>query len=43
MTPRYELRDLDAMNIIRLWMVRMTSGGELRVLDVMNSSGLYMT
>ena len=43
MTLGCELRDLDAMNSLGLWMIRKTLGGKLRVLDVMNSLGLYMT
>ena len=31
------------MNNSMLWMRRMTSGGKLRVLDVMNNLGLYVT
>ena len=34
---------LNAMNKSRLWWALMTSGHELRALDTMNNSGLWIT
>ena len=42
MIPGHELRALDAMNNLGLWMTRMTSGCELKALDATNSLGLWM-
>ena len=39
----HELRALDAMNNLGLWMKRATMGHELRALNVMSSSRLWMT
>ena len=39
----HELSNLDGMKNSGLWMIKMTLGGALKALDIMNSSGLYMT
>ena len=38
-----ELRALDAMNNLELWLRGTNLGHELRALDAMNSSRLWMT
>ena len=43
MTPGYELRALDAMNNLGLWMTLMTLGHELRALHIMKSVGPWLT
>ena len=42
-TPGRELKALDAMNNLNLWLTRMTLGYELRVPDDMNDSRFEMT
>ena len=39
----YELKLLDGMNILGLWMVEMILGRVPTTLNVMNNSRLYMT
>ena len=41
MTPGYELRALDVMNNLGLWMTYTTLGYELKALDVMNNLELW--
>ena len=43
MTPSSELRALDAMNSLGLWLTRTTLGHGLNALDAMNNSRLHMT
>ena len=43
MTLGLELKALDAMNNLELWLRGITPGHEFRALDAMNSSGLWMT
>ena len=38
-----ELRALDAMNNLGLWLTRTTPGHELNALNTMNNSRLWMT
>ena len=38
-----ELRALDAMNNLGLWLAKTTLGRELNALNAMNSSRLWMT
>ena len=42
MALRHELRALDAMNKLRLWMICATLSHELKAMDAMNSSTLWM-
>ena len=39
----HELRALDVMNNLELWLRGTTMGDELRALDAMKRSGLWMT
>ena len=43
MTLGREHKALDAMNHLRLWMIRMIMCNELKHLDAMNNLGLRMT
>ena len=43
MTRGRELKALDVMNNLGLWMAWLTLDRELKVLDVMNNLGLWMT
>ena len=43
MTMVRELRNLDDMNSLEVWLKETILGHELRALDAMNSSGLRMT
>ena len=38
----HDLRALDAMDSLGLWMTRITPGCELKALNAMNKSGLWM-
>ena len=43
MTLDLELKALDVMNNINLWLRGITLGHELKALDAINNSGLWMT
>ena len=43
MTLGYELKALDAMNNLDLWLTRMTLGRELKAPDAMNCSRFGIT
>ena len=43
MTSSCELKAVDAIKNLGLWMTRTTSGWEFKAQDAMNSSGLWMT
>ena len=42
MTSGYEIRSLNAMNNIGLWMICTSLGRDLKDLDAMKSLGLWM-